>query len=354
MPVDAVVLLGSRWSELEGHHTRWRAVVERWRDDARIGRLAVVDFPEFGLGAVRRPPTVQPSWLDGMVSVRAAVDGSTWGLTARRLRRALGWRPGLAVAATPLWVPLVPRLGGIGAFDAVDDWRAFAPVAALAAHVEAGYRAAARLDAVTTPSAALAARLAEDFRLGIDVVPNGVDLARFSTPGAAAPAGLPPGSFAVYAGVVEERVDVDLLAALVEAGVTVVAAGPGSESLRGIGVHALGPIAPALVPGLLQAAAAGLVPHRLNPLTASMDPLKTLEYLAAGLPVVSTPVPGSDLSPRITVARDVPAFVAATTAALASGRGPAPDPTVADRDWSVVADRLLTTYLDRSVVTAGP
>jgi teichuronic acid biosynthesis glycosyltransferase TuaH len=118
-----------------------------------------------------------------------------------------------------------------------------------------------------------------------------------------------------------------------------VVAGPGSERVGG-----LGPIAPELVPGLLQAAAVGLVPHRVNALTASMDPLKTLEYLAAGLPVVSTPVPGSDLSPRITVAAGADAFVAATKAAMKLGRT-SPDPAVADRDWSAVADRLLTTYL---------
>jgi teichuronic acid biosynthesis glycosyltransferase TuaH len=363
--VDAVVLLGSRWSELEGHHTRWRAVVERWRADARIGRLAVVDFPDFGLGrATLRAATPPPaSWLEGVASVRVGVpadpagrwsrmDRFTWWITARRLRGALGWSPGLVVAATPLWVPVVPRLGGIGAFDAVDDWRAFAPVAALATHVKAGYRAARRLGVVTTPSATLATRLAEDFGVEATIVPNGVDLARFSSPDATAPAGLPPGPFAVYAGVVEERVDVDLLASLVAAGITVVVAGPGSEALRGRGVHALGPIAPALVPGLLQAAAVGLVPHRVNALTASMDPLKTLEYLAAGLPVVSTSVPGSDLSPRIAVAADTAAFVAATTAALSLGRASSPDPAVAGRDWSVVADRLLTTYLDPSVLTA--
>jgi teichuronic acid biosynthesis glycosyltransferase TuaH len=353
---DAVVLLGSRWAELEGHHTRWRAVVEHWRTDPRVGRLAVVDFPAFGRRGALRPASVEPSWLEGVVSVRVAVPAdaagatraATWWWVARRLRRALGWAPDMAVAATPLWVPVVPRLGRLGSFDAVDDWRAFGPVAGLAAHVEAGYRAAARLGSVTTPSAALATRLADDFAITAAVVPNGVGLARFSAPGATPPPGLPPGPFAVYAGVVEERVDLDLLASVAAAGVRVVVAGPGSQHLNLPGVQALGPIAPSLVPGLLQAAAAGLVPHRVNRLTASMDPLKTLEYLAAGLPVVSTPVPGSDVSPRIAVAGDADGFVAATLAAVASGRGPAPDPAVAHRDWSAVADRLLTTYLAAS------
>ncbi len=35
----------------------------------------------------------------------------------------------------------------------------------------------------------------------------------------------------------------------------------------------------------------GLVPYRSTPLTRGISPLKTFEYLAAGLPVVSTPLP---------------------------------------------------------------
>jgi glycosyltransferase involved in cell wall biosynthesis len=36
---------------------------------------------------------------------------------------------------------------------------------------------------------------------------------------------------------------------------------------------------------------AALLPFRINPMTRSINPIKLREYLAAGLPVVSTPLP---------------------------------------------------------------
>jgi hypothetical protein len=66
--------------------------------------------------------------------------------------------------------------------------------------------------------------------------------------------------------------------------------------------------------------------------------MKLLEYLAAGLPVVSTDLPGVRLSPRVTVPVDFPAEVERV---LTSARPTGPDPAVIDRDWDGVADRLL-------------
>jgi glycosyltransferase involved in cell wall biosynthesis len=47
----------------------------------------------------------------------------------------------------------------------------------------------------------------------------------------------------------------------------------------------------AALPELLRRWRAGLIPFRLNALTEATDPIKLYEYLAAGLPVVSTPLP---------------------------------------------------------------
>jgi glycosyltransferase involved in cell wall biosynthesis len=44
------------------------------------------------------------------------------------------------------------------------------------------------------------------------------------------------------------------------------------------------------VPGLLKSAEVAAIPFRLTPLTHDVSPLKLYEYLAAGLPVVSTPL----------------------------------------------------------------
>ena len=45
------------------------------------------------------------------------------------------------------------------------------------------------------------------------------------------------------------------------------------------------------LPDVLRAADAGLIPYARNELTESIFPMKVYEYLAAGLPVVATPLP---------------------------------------------------------------
>jgi hypothetical protein len=75
-----------------------------------------------------------------------------------------------------------------------------------------------------------------------------------------------------------------------------------------------------------------------------MDPMKLSEYEAAGLPVVATGLPGVAARPGVTVASTPADVRRAVTAALTAGRRPQPA-DLAQRDWPVVAEQLLTTYL---------
>jgi glycosyltransferase involved in cell wall biosynthesis len=61
------------------------------------------------------------------------------------------------------------------------------------------------------------------------------------------------------------------------------------------------------------------MPFALNEATKSISPTKTLEYLAAGLPVVSTPVPDvvADFGAVVRIAAEPAAFAAACLEALA-------------------------------------
>jgi len=77
-------------------------------------------------------------------------------------------------------------------------------------------------------------------------------------------------------------------------------------------VYYLGPRPPRELPRYLGAFSAGIIPYRVGPETETVHPVKTYEYLAAGLPVVSTPLPeirhlrevvGFAASPREFVAR---------------------------------------------------
>ena len=56
----------------------------------------------------------------------------------------------------------------------------------------------------------------------------------------------------------------------------------------------------------------------MNPLTAAVFPMKVYEYLAAGLPVVATPLPSLAGVEGIEVADGAEAFAAALDAALAA------------------------------------
>ena len=64
------------------------------------------------------------------------------------------------------------------------------------------------------------------------------------------------------------------------------------EPLRGLSnVHLLGQKPYAALPGYCRAIDVGIIPFRMSELTVRANPLKLREYLAAGLPVVSTPLP---------------------------------------------------------------
>lgn len=97
-------------------------------------------------------------------------------------------------------------------------------------------------------------------------------------------------------------------------------------------VHLLGARRASELPAVLRGADAGLIPYRLTPLTASVFPMKVYEYLAAGLPVVATPLPSIAGVEGIETAADA----AGTAAALA--RLLAADSPDARRARSALAD----------------
>ena len=357
-----LVLLGSTWSVLRTHNTRWASVIAQWRRSTNL-EITTVDFPRFTLRhavsqAVWRE---SDSWMEGVrhgeisVPARRAVlpplDTLAWAWVGNRISKA---RPGLdlVIAATPLWVPALPHIRSRRrGFDAVDDWRAFDGAADLRERVRAGYRALGALDSITANTRVTAERLGPQ-PVDVIVVPNGVDVDLFSRPSSDLPKGLPEGPFAVYVGVIEGRIDTELLSEVARTSpLPIVVAGAGDASilaaLRSQGVICLGKVDHAQVPGLLQRAAVGLIPHRVTDLTQSMDPLKLLEYLAAGLPVVSTRVAGAEISDNVVTADNAAEFAAAvaTQASASRARPRRPDPAVLDRQWSIEAKRLLEAHL---------
>jgi glycosyltransferase involved in cell wall biosynthesis len=362
--VDVVVFLGTSWAELEHHNTRWRAVTTTWARHAAVSSVRVVEFPHFGAKAWLRLRTLaEPtsSWHPTIGCVHAAVpllsrrtpfDSVVWSGVARALRKVLRPTPDtVGIAASPLWSPVLPRVGfGRIGFDAVDDLRFHARLQHVRAHIERGYAVANDFDFATAVSAELANRLASDVGLKAEVVPNGVDVDLYRGASvvplpAALRDRLPAASFAVYVGRLNVKIDFAVLRA-VAARMPVVIAGPATPDVapqvESLGATWLGPVDTNFVPDLLRRASVGLVPFVVNDLTRSMDSMKVLEYLAAGLDVVTTPLPAlAGVTPRITPADGADAFATAAAAAAARGRHDDADPVVLARSWSATAARLL-------------
>src|ERR1019366_10659640 len=82
-------------------------------------------------------------------------------------------------------------------------------------------------------------------------------------------------------------------------------------------IHLLGPRAYGELPDVLRAANAGLIPYARNALTESIFPMKVYEYLAAGLPVVGTPLPALAELADVATAREAEGLAELLDEALA-------------------------------------
>jgi 2-polyprenyl-3-methyl-5-hydroxy-6-metoxy-1,4-benzoquinol methylase/glycosyltransferase involved in cell wall biosynthesis len=94
---------------------------------------------------------------------------------------------------------------------------------------------------------------------------------------------------------------------------------PEVEALRRLpNVHFLGLKDPAQLPAYLAGLQVALIPYKIDPLTRGIYPLKVHEYLAAGKPVVATPIPSLEaMGDHVSIADGGPAIVAAIRKAAA-------------------------------------
>ncbi|HEY7960762.1 MAG TPA: glycosyltransferase [Solirubrobacteraceae bacterium] len=167
-------------------------------------------------------------------------------------------------------------------------------------------RFAARADLVLASAPELTRRM----RLlagNVLAAPNVADTELFATaldPGPVDPAlqALAHPRIVFTGAVVATKLDFDLLVALARArpswSIALVGpVGPGdprtdvSRLAAEPNVHLLGPRSYGELPAVLRGADAAIIPYACNELTASVFPMKVYEYLAAGLPVLSTPLP---------------------------------------------------------------
>jgi glycosyltransferase involved in cell wall biosynthesis len=134
----------------------------------------------------------------------------------------------------------------------------------------------------------------------VHYMPNGVDWESYRRPeGEIELSGeqLPrvgDGPVAIYVGALDEWFDEDLLVQVSEelSDWSFVLIGPPRRAFARLkelsNVFILGARQPEVVPSLLWQADAGIIPFRRTPLIESVCPLKLYEYMASGLPVIST------------------------------------------------------------------
>ena len=220
---------------------------------------------------------------------------------------AVGWMLARKGPAATVILVSDPRSAGVlrhrsrrqvAVFDAYDAWDLsplFAGHARLVREIERGYRTAARdADLVVANTPMMADRMVRLGARDVELLPNG------------APAGIEASvekrPDVLYLGNVQRRVRLELLHAAADA------AGAVGGTLRIVGqmqdqpdgwntlisrqaVVYVGHRVGHALEDELSSAAIGIVPHRVDDYTRSQDAMKAWDYLAAGLPIVSTSVP---------------------------------------------------------------
>ena len=196
-------------------------------------------------------------------------------------------------------------------------------------------RTLAQVDLVFAVSEFYRRQLAAETDRPVVKLGNGVEFDHFAAP-SQAPAELEtlPRPRILYLGLLSHFLDFEVLEALRQArrGGTLVLAGPASPATASRiaalaareGVTVLGPRPYAEVPAVMQACDLGVIPFRaLDPFVQGINPNKVYQYLASGLPVVTTPLLDlSSAAPHLQFAADPAGFAAAAGAALDRAREP--------------------------------
>ncbi|MDO9710775.1 glycosyltransferase [Paracraurococcus lichenis] len=330
-------------------HLRWNFVFQRPQHlltrAARDHEVVFLEEPVFRPGTgplleLRRVPegvTVAVPVLPEGLPEQAVIAAQ------RRLLDGLlateGGRPLIAWFYTPMALDFAGHLApDLTVYDCMDELSAFRGAPPRMLELERALLS--RADLVFTGGRSLyEAKRGRHPR--VHCFPSSIDAAHF----AAARTGLPdpqdqaalPRPRIGFFGVVDERMDLGLVAALAAARPDwcfsmigpVVKIHPDTLP-RLPNIHWLGGKDYAALPAYLANWDAGFMPFARNESTRFISPTKTPEFLAAGLPVVSTPIldvvrdwgPREDGGPGLVeIADDPPRFAAALQAVLARPRG---------------------------------
>jgi glycosyltransferase involved in cell wall biosynthesis len=283
-------------------------------------------------------------------------------LSEREVHRPLAW------FYTPMALPLIANIDApLVAYDCMDELSAFrgAPPELVARERQLFSRA----DLVFTGGQSLF-EAKRSQHAAVFAFPSSVEATHFRT--ARAPLEEPDDQRDVgrprlgFFGVLDERLDFELLASLARArpNYEFVMIGPVvkiSESAlpRLRNIHYLGPKSYADLPAYIAGWQAALMPFALNEATRFISPTKTLEYMAAGKPIVSTAI-RDVVSPYgeagLVRIADAASFASTVDAALATNLAiyqqacdQVLDNTSWERTWSAMCELIANAARGRRV-----
>lgn len=248
---------------------------------------------------------------------------------------------------TPLALPLARSLEpSVLVYDVMDDLASFkdASRALRLAQRQALYEATLVLAGGRSLH-----RSVQEHRHDAHLFPSGVEARHFATAkrARARASGAP---VAGYVGVIDERLDVELLGNVARALPDwefqivgpVAKIDPGTLP-RAANIAYPGPASYEQLPAVIGGFDIALMPFVLNESTRSISPTKTLEYLAAGLPVVSTRVPDvvAAFSDVVLLAGDASSFAVMCRRALDDdAREASVERLLRLHDWDIIASRI--------------
>ena len=322
---DLVVFSHLRWDFV---YQRPQHLLSRMAHDRRVFFVEEPEFTRGPAGITVSTPCAGVTVLRGRLPVEApGFADAQMRLLAPLLRQCLAdhqVQEAVAWFYTPMALPLLDAVPARAVvYDCMDELAAFdfAPPQLLQREAELLQRA----DLVLTggPSLYEAKRSRHD---NVHCFPSSVDASHFAPAAGRADVGDMAHPRLGFFGVIDERLDIGLVAALAEADPAwqIVMAGPvvkiDPASLpRAPNIHWLGQQPYTALPGLVQSWQVCLLPFALNAATRFISPTKTLEYMAAEKPVVSTAV--RDVvklyGDHICVAGSTESFIALCRAALA-------------------------------------
>jgi glycosyltransferase involved in cell wall biosynthesis len=249
---------------------------------------------------------------------------------------------------TPMAIELAQAVGGRLVYDVMDDLASFkdAPVDLVLRQ----RRLLGMADIVFTGGPSLHRSVRRQRTRDVHLFRSGVDTDHYRrSRRCRARRGPQPRPVAGYVGVIDERLDLDLLAdaARLLPGWTLRVVGPVTKvdpaSLpRLANIEYPGMTAYEALPDVMAGFDVALMPFALNEATTSISPTKTLEYLAAGLPVVSTRVPDvvADHSAVVHLVDDAAELADACRHALVEDgqtRDATVAPLLARQEWDSIA-----------------